>query len=73
MLWDNDGFLLGRDGSDPGVIANMQYDQHNKMGFILMSNVSAFDDANEEAVEEAMRKLTHWVYRRGMTLKAERE
>ncbi|WP_191600251.1 serine hydrolase [Marinomonas algicola] len=59
VFWENDGFLFGHTGGDPGVNTTMQYDQINQLGYILITNS---DD------EEVWGRLNHLVYLRGLNL-----
>lgn len=75
IFWTNDDFIFGHNGSDPGTVSEIRYDQYNNMGFTLMYN---FDDNLEELEGDAaeafsgqLNLLNHLVYRRGLSLKTE--
>lgn len=77
IFWINDGFVFGHSGADPGTITNMIYDQYNKLGIIVMQNLSdgesgEGDDPQSPIIIELTDKLHHLAYRRGLSIKAEK-
>lgn len=68
IFWTNDGFLIGHDGGDPGVLANMQYSPQLDMGFVFMMNLSSIGDDSQLIVDwySTLQKL---IYQRGVALK----
>jgi len=77
IFWVNDGFVFGHDGEDPGTSTNMVYDQYNKLGIILMQNLTdgeegEGDDPHSKLIIKLTEKLQHLAYRRGLSIKAEK-
>lgn len=83
VFWNNDGFMIGHNGSDPGAYSFISYDQYNRLGLVIMLNLS--DDLEEledivsphsdtgvrtlaDDFSQALDTLNHLVYRRGLTL-----
>ena len=70
LFWTNDGFIMGHNGGDPGTYALMFYDQYNKLGLVMMLNLT--DELNDEgeidAFYQQLSNLNHLVYRRGLSL-----
>ena len=77
MLWNNDGFMYGHSGGDPGAVARMRYDQFNELGFVYMYNINdilgTFDAEQLNRFHSQMRKLSALIYKRGLSLKAEKQ
>ena len=79
IFWVNDDFMFGHDGSDPGTVAEMRYDQYNDMGLVLMFNrndgVSELlgEEPDDIDIVDPLGLLYHLAYRRGLSLKMEKE
>ena len=75
IFWDNDEFLIGHNGGDPGTESAMYYDQYNKVGWVMMLNLGdEIDDLDEDDLEiftARKDRLNHLIYRRGLTLNKE--
>lgn len=79
VFWLNDGFVFAHSGEDPGTSTNMIYDQYNKLGIVLMQNLtdgqygegedSEGDDPQSTLISELTEKLQYLAYRRGLSIK----
>jgi CubicO group peptidase (beta-lactamase class C family) len=70
IFWYGDNLMFGHDGSAPGTYAQMQYEKYNKLGMVIMLNLS--DDLGEnEAFDSQLVQLNNLIYRRGLSLKKE--
>lgn len=73
MLWTRDEFMFGHDGGDPGVLAQLRYDQYNEFGFALTLNLTDsrgdLSPRQAEKYDAAIDRLMYLVYQRGLSLR----
>ena len=53
---DEEGTLIGHDGSDPGVLTMMYYDPDKKVGFILLMNGEPRGRGIDDEIMEIMNR-----------------